>query len=85
MEAMACGLPVVTTDVGGNPEVVCRQDLGTIVPFGDAPALQAALDRALSFPWDREGIVEYAKANSWDRRVAVLVREFRELVERFYG
>ena len=36
LEAMACGLPIVTTDVGGNAEVVCRPELGTIVPFGDS-------------------------------------------------
>ncbi len=47
LEAMACGLPVVTTDVGGNAEVVCRPELGAVVPFGDAAALQQALDEAL--------------------------------------
>jgi glycosyltransferase involved in cell wall biosynthesis len=43
LEAMACGLPVVTTDVGGNAEVVCDESLGSITPFGDANALQSAI------------------------------------------
>ena len=76
LEAMACGLPVVTTDVGGNAEVVCRAELGTIVPFGDPAALQQALDAALAKDWDRDAILEYAQANQWDTRVAQLLRAF---------
>jgi len=79
LEAMACRLPVVTTDVGGNQEVVCRSELGTIVPFGDAAALAAALDAALSKDWDRDAILEYAHANEWSLRVAELLDEFRAL------
>lgn len=80
LEAMACRLPVVTTDVGGNAEVVCRDELGTIVPFGDATALRSALADALTRDWDRQRVRAYAEANAWDRRVAVLVREFRRLM-----
>jgi glycosyltransferase involved in cell wall biosynthesis len=76
---MACGLPVVTTDVGGNAEVVCRPELGTIVPFGDKGALSAALAAALGRTWDRDAIIAYARANSWDDRVAALVEEFERL------
>lgn len=76
LEAMACGLPVVSTDVGGNAEVVCRAELGRIVPFGDTQALQHALDDALTQNWDRDAIVRYAQANQWDKRVAQLVRAF---------
>jgi glycosyltransferase involved in cell wall biosynthesis len=80
LEAMACGLPVVTTDVGGNAEVVCRDELGTIVPFGDSAALQQALDAALDKEWDRSAILDYARDNHWDKRVAQLLRAYEPLL-----
>jgi glycosyltransferase involved in cell wall biosynthesis len=80
LEAMACGLPVVATDVGGNAEVVCREDLGSIVPFGNQAALTAALDAALARDWDRAAIRGYACANHWDRRVEQLVAAFAPLL-----
>ncbi len=82
LEAMACGLPVVATDVGGNREVVCRDELGDIVPFGDAAALQAALCTALRQSWDHEAIMAYARANDWSQRVALLEREFTLIQQR---
>jgi teichuronic acid biosynthesis glycosyltransferase TuaC len=82
LEAMACGLPVVTTDVGGNAEVVCRPELGSVVPFDDAPALAQALEDALARDWDHQAIVAYAERNAWDTRVQVLVDELSRLVEQ---
>ena len=83
LEAMACGLPVVTTDVGGNAEVVCRPELGAVVPFGDGPALtaalHAALQTALNHAWDRAAIRTYAEANDWEGRIDALEAEFRAL------
>lgn len=78
LEAMACGLPVVTTDVGGNREVV-RDDLGIVVPFGDEHALETAIGAALQREWDAGALVDYARANGWDARVRVLVEEFRAI------
>jgi len=79
LEAMACGLPVVTTAVGGNAEVVCRPDLGQVVAFGDAAALRLALENALRQRWDAAAIRQYAAANTWDSRVEELLRQFRSL------
>ena len=80
LEAMACGLPVVTTDVGGNREVVASDELGMVVPFGDAEALGSALERALERKWDRDRILGYARDNAWDTRVSLLTSAFERLV-----
>ncbi|MFA5984835.1 MAG: glycosyltransferase [Methylococcaceae bacterium] len=80
LEAMACGLPVVTTDVGGNKEVICNEKLGIIVPFGDSAALSKAILKTLGSHWNKQEIIGYAESNSWDKRVQVLVEEFNGLV-----
>lgn len=82
LEAMACGLPVVTTDVGGNREVVCRPELGAVVPFGDAAALGSALTAALQQPWDHAVIRAYAVNNAWDERVSRLKAAFERIVRK---
>lgn len=48
LEAMASGLPVVSTDVGGVREFVADGIGGALVPAGDAEAMAAALERYLT-------------------------------------
>jgi teichuronic acid biosynthesis glycosyltransferase TuaC len=79
LEAMACGLPVITTEVGGNKEVVNTPGLGIVVPFGDSAALLAALLQGLEIVWDRPSIIQYARENAWDTRVSILVEEFQRI------
>ncbi|MDX9971890.1 MAG: glycosyltransferase [FCB group bacterium] len=50
MEAMALGVPVVTTAVSGIPELVEAERSGLVVPPGDALALADALERLLGDP-----------------------------------
>lgn len=80
MEALACGLPVVTTRVGGNAELVGEGRDGLLVPFGDGPALAAAVLRALASPWDRAAIATRARANSWERAADAVLEEFAEAI-----
>ncbi|MFW5682887.1 MAG: glycosyltransferase [Phycisphaeraceae bacterium] len=47
LEAMATGVPIVATDVGGNPEVVEHGETGLLSPRGDAPAMARNLETLL--------------------------------------
>ena len=55
LEAMASGLPVVATSVGGNPEVVIHEKTGILVPAGDPEVLAGNLLWLARHP--REGII----------------------------
>lgn len=50
LEAMATGLPVLATDVGGNAELVQQGQTGLLVPSDDAPAMAQALCRLAQQP-----------------------------------
>jgi len=44
LEAMACGLPVIATRVGGNSELVLQDTVGSLVPSADRGALASTLE-----------------------------------------
>jgi sugar transferase (PEP-CTERM/EpsH1 system associated) len=50
LEAMATGLPVIATDVGGNPELVVDGVTGYLVPRSDPDAMTDAMARYLENP-----------------------------------
>jgi sugar transferase (PEP-CTERM/EpsH1 system associated) len=50
LEAMACGLPVVATRVGGNPEIIADEVTGLMVPSQDAQAMKNAIVSILQDP-----------------------------------
>jgi glycosyltransferase involved in cell wall biosynthesis len=50
VEAMAHGIPVIATNVGGIPEIVLQGETGVLVPPNDPPSLTEALIRLLRQP-----------------------------------
>jgi glycosyltransferase involved in cell wall biosynthesis len=50
LEAMASGVPVVSTDLSGIPEIIANRTTGYLVPPGDPDALADAIQRVLKDP-----------------------------------
>jgi glycosyltransferase involved in cell wall biosynthesis len=48
MEAMATGLPIVSTKIGGIPEMVVENETGFLLRPGDAVALADAIEKVIS-------------------------------------
>ncbi|HPD13616.1 MAG TPA: glycosyltransferase family 4 protein [Planctomycetota bacterium] len=78
LEALACGTPVVSTDVGAIPDLVEEERNGVLFPPGSAEAFVAALERALAQPWDRSAIAAAGSRRSW-RHAA---EEYRAVFEQ---
>lgn len=79
VEALACGRPVVASEVGGMREIV-HESNGILVPPRDAQALADALREALAREWNREGIAA-AMRRTWDD----VARETLDLCESLRG
>ena len=66
LEAMACGTPVVATDVGGSSEVVVAPEAGVLVERRDSGAIAHALQGLLAALPERAATRRYAERFSWD-------------------
>ena len=83
LEAMACGTPVVASDIPGNPEVVQRREAGLIVERNTAEGFAAGV-RALWADAPARGAVRaYAEEFSWDATSAGQMDVFNSALARF--
>ena len=78
VEALACGRPVVATDVGGIPEIL-GPDCGCLVPARDVEALARGLASVLDRKWDPVAI-SAKNSRSWESGAAERLKVFESLV-----
>jgi len=81
LEAMAVGLPVVATRVGGIPEMLDHGRLGLLVPPEDPEALATGLQRVLEDPGLGN---EMGRAAQAEVRAACSVEGMVDIVEQVY-
>jgi teichuronic acid biosynthesis glycosyltransferase TuaC len=79
-EALACGTPVVATDVGAVRQMVPSEQYGSVVPVDDVAALTAALSVALTREWDATAIAAHGASRSWRRVAGEVLEQAREAV-----
>ncbi|MBW4092199.1 MAG: glycosyltransferase family 4 protein [Proteobacteria bacterium] len=79
LESMACGTPVVASDIWGNPEVVQRPEAGRIVPRAAAAIAAGVADLAAAAP-ARAATRAYAEEFSWDATTEGQLALFRRVI-----
>lgn len=79
VEALACGTPVVTSDVGGARELIASDTAGRLVPR-TPDAVAAAVNAILAAPPPRQAVAALTESFSWDANAAALAAHYERLV-----
>lgn len=81
LEAMACGTPVVATNIWGTPEVVDESVAGVLVER-DAKSIQQGIEKALERNFNRDAVRTYAEKFTWDATSDGQYTIFNRLMQR---
>ncbi|WP_240481769.1 glycosyltransferase family 4 protein [Dechloromonas denitrificans] len=79
LESMACGTPVIATNIPGTNEVIRSNAVGRLMSRRDDEALLAAYADLFSKPIDKIAIREYAKQFGWDVTTQAQIELFQEV------
>lgn len=85
LESMACGTPVVASDIPGNDEVVQGRAAGLIAGQNTPEGFAATIRALWADPPSRAVVRAYAEAFSWDATSAGQLEVFAEARVRFAG
>ncbi len=80
LESMACGTPVVASNVWGNPEVVRNCDAGRITAANTPEAIASAVQDLLAAPPSRAATRAYAERFGWEATSAGQVSVFEAVL-----
>lgn len=84
LEAMACGTPVVATQVGGLQHLVQNGVTGFTVPHNDPHALEVSLTQLICKPELRSQMsrssIEYARTYSWETITPRIIKLYRKTI-----
>lgn len=79
VEALACGTPVVTCDVGGARELIASDTAGRLVDR-TPEAVAAGVNAVLNAPPPCEAVAALTEDFSWDANAAALAAHYEKLV-----
>ncbi len=86
LEAFACGLPVVTTNAGGIPDIVTHEETGFLVECGDYQTLAASALRLLDDPALADSLAKKAREEcrkyTWEAVRDHWLAAYHELVDQ---
>jgi teichuronic acid biosynthesis glycosyltransferase TuaC len=83
LESMACGTPVLVSDIDGSTDIVAAPEAGRIVPQVTPEALAAAIRDFLAALPDRAATRNYAKEFDWRSTTEGQIALFDEICERY--
>lgn len=81
LESMACGTPVVATDIWGTPEVVAAPEAGQLVAQRTGVAFAASIEALQAAGVDRAATRRYAEGFSWQATTMGQLNLFRSIKE----
>ena len=80
LEALACGTPVVVTDVGAVGELVVAGENGFVLPLAELSSLETVVSGALEREWDRAGISERMADWGWSSCAEQVAEIYRHVL-----
>ena len=81
LEVMALGVPIVTTIIGGNPELISSGENGLLVPYDDKTALIEAIEQLLFDPVLNQKLVRGAKSRVVTFNKERMIKELIAILE----
>jgi len=81
LESLACGCPVVATDVWGNPEVISKPAAGTLIQDRSAAGIAGGVRRLFASPPGRTETLAHSHQFHWHSTTVGQLEIFNELLQ----